>query len=66
MNHDSSHCIDFQEDCPKDCFRAQLVRGLRRDPTQAPMGLVSWMSFRALSECIKGKEDGSDREGVSE
>lgn len=26
MNHDYAHCIDCTEDCPKDCFRAQLVR----------------------------------------
>lgn len=26
MNHDYAHCLDCTDDCPKDCFRAQLVR----------------------------------------
>lgn len=51
MNHDYAHCMDFKLDCPKECFRAKLVRDLRRDPTVAPMGMVSWMSFKSLSEC---------------
>ena len=31
MNHDYCHCFDFNEkECPKDCFRAQLERDLKK------------------------------------
>lgn len=26
MNHDYAHCMDYTADCPKDCYRAELVR----------------------------------------
>lgn len=48
MNHDYAHCIDFKDDCPKDCFRAQLVRDLEKNfPTME----VAWMNFKDTFEC---------------
>ena len=29
MNHDNAHCLDYKDDCPKECFRGQLVRDLQ-------------------------------------
>jgi hypothetical protein len=49
MNHDYAHCIDCTDDCPKDCFRAQLVRDLDK----VPISRVSWMSFKGTEECKK-------------
>ena len=49
MNHDYAHCIDFTKDCPKDCFRAQLVRDLK------PGLIVSFMSLKDTDECMKNK-----------
>lgn len=54
MNHDYSHCLDYEPDaCPKECFRAKLTKELLDDPTVAPMGIASWMHFISLEECKK-------------
>ena len=39
MNHDYAHCLDYKEDCPEKCFRAQLTRDLKGHP----IPWVSWM-----------------------
>lgn len=49
MNHDYAHCADYQPDCPKECFRGQLVRDLSRHPQYR----VSWMHFEGTEECKK-------------
>ena len=52
MNHDYAHCADFKDDCPKKCFRAQLVRDLKQRTDL--LGLpFTWMSFKGTSECKK-------------
>ena len=55
MNHDYAHCLDYQKDCPKTCFRAQLCRDLesRRDLWGIPM---TYMHFKGSDECCKPKE----------
>ena len=50
MNHDYAHCADFKDECPKDCFRAQLVRDLENIPIWYR---VSWMHFKGTEECKK-------------
>ena len=50
MNHDYEHCLDFCDDCPKACFRAQLSRDLENVPIWYP---VSWMHFKGTEECKK-------------
>lgn len=54
MNHDYAHCLDFTKDCPKDCFRAQLIRELQ--DTHSIM-IVSWMHFKGTEECRKGEKN---------
>ncbi len=56
MNHDYSHCLDFNDSCPKKCFRAELVRDLRsrKDMVGVP---VSWMHFKGTDECPKVKRE---------
>lgn len=50
MNHDNSHCLDFKDDCPKDCYRAELVRDLEKmDSTM--MFPVTWTTFKDTDEC---------------
>ena len=52
MNHDYSHCSDWSPDCPKDCFRAQLVRDLKQRTDL--LGLpFTWMNFKGTKECRK-------------
>ena len=54
MNHDYTHCWDFDaEVCPKECFRAQLVRDLMCFHPNIP---VSWGRFKNTKEC-KLRED---------
>ena len=65
VNHDYAHCINFREDCPKKCFRAQLVRDLECFGKLWPYGVnypISWMHFRGTAECMRkdgkhGKDD---------
>ena len=49
MNHDYAHCMDYTEDCPKECFRGQLVRDL----DGVPISRVQWVSFKGTEECKK-------------
>lgn len=53
MNHDYAHCLDFDETCPKKCFRAQLVREIRENPAIAPR--TSWMRLKGTEECMRGE-----------
>ncbi|MBQ3322352.1 MAG: hypothetical protein IJH05_05875 [Firmicutes bacterium] len=55
MNHDYAHCADYEESCPKSCFRGQLVRDLRKSGHYKP---VSWMHLQGTEEC--------EKEGVEE
>ena len=54
MNHDYAHCADYGKDCPKECFRGQLVRDLQERPYFLP---VSWMHLKDTEECER-KTDG--------
>lgn len=54
MNHDNAHCLDYKDDCPKECFRGQLVRDLQENGKTM---IVSWMSFEGTDECMKGKKN---------
>ena len=56
MNHDYAHCLDFKEDCTKNCFRAQLVRDLHNNPSVAGIWL-SWMNFRGTAECMRKEKN---------
>ena len=49
MNHEYAHCMDYTEDCPKECFRGQLVRDL----DGVPISRVQWVSFKGTEECKK-------------
>ncbi len=56
MNHDFSHCLDYQKGkCPiKKCFRAELTEDLRRHyyPHR-----TSWMHYKGTEECcLKEKQ----------
>lgn len=53
MNHDYAHCIDFTDDCPETCFRAEIVRDLKNQDIK----IVSWMHLKGTPECeiVKGE-----------
>ena len=54
MNHDYAHCADYRKDCPKDCFRAQLVRDLKQRTDL--LGLpFTWMSFKGTYDCKRNE-----------
>lgn len=55
MNHDYAHCLDYSEDCPKDCFRGELVRDLMRlgNISHIVVSVVSWVHFKGTEECPK-------------
>lgn len=55
MNHDYSHCLDYNKDCPRECFRGQLVRDLNRHPM---LKNISFVSFKGTDECkLKEQKD---------
>ena len=54
MNHDYAHCSDYTPDCPKDCFRAELIRDLKQRVDL--LGLTfTFMHLKGTEEC-KQKE----------
>ena len=46
MNHDYTHCMDYSEDCPEHCFRAQLAKDLK------PGMVVSFSHLINTDECL--------------
>lgn len=56
MNHDYSHCADYNKNCPRSCFRGALVKDLNNHPM---LKNISFMSFKDTDECpIKEKKNG--------
>lgn len=55
MNHDATHCVNYCDKCPKNCYRAQLTEELRHINYTLP---VSWALFKNTKYCPKwpGKE----------
>lgn len=50
MNHDYAHCLDYYQNkaqCPKGCFRAQLVEDLKNISLQ----YTTWAHFAGTDEC---------------
>lgn len=54
MNHDYAHCLDYEDDCPKNCFRGELVRDLIR-LGNVSRTVVSWMHLEGTEECKKSE-----------
>ena len=54
MNHDATHCLDWNKECPKDCYRAMLTEELKRIYYPLP---VSWAHFDGTRECEKEREN---------
>lgn len=57
MNHDATHCADWDEKrCPKSCYRAQLTEELeeRSDLWHLP---ISYSHFWGGGECPMDKGD---------
>ena len=52
MNHDYAHCLDFCDDCPKECFRARLTMDLK-NITNPPRQPYLWMHLKGTEECKK-------------
>ena len=51
MNHDATHCFDYNPDeCPKDCYRAQLTEDLRKSKYPWP---VSFSHMKCTEYCPK-------------
>lgn len=49
MNHDYAHCLDYEDDCPKNCFRGELVRDLifceHRKPSMWKKFYDGWFEY---------------------
>ena len=55
MNHDATHCADYnKETCPQKCYRAELTEDLRRTHYPLP---TSWAHFYGTKECPKCKDN---------
>ena len=53
MNHDAAHCIDYENSCPKSCYRGQLTKELYEKEYRLP---VSWMHLYGTEECSRRGE----------
>ena len=53
MNHDCTHCLDWNENCPKECYRAQVTADLNNPNARARLlGIpLSWAGFAGTPEC---------------
>ena len=52
MNHDYAHCADFTADCPEECFRAELVRDLKKRTDLLGLSFT-FTHFKGTEECKK-------------
>lgn len=55
MDHDSTHCLDRCDDCPKDCYRAKLDDDFRKNYFEFMHVPLSWAHLKGSSECPKNK-----------
>lgn len=53
MNHDYAHCADYNEKCPKSCFRGALVRDLVNVPDYLP---ITFSNFKGTQYCKRRNE----------
>lgn len=53
MNHDYAHCLDYNERCPQECFRGELVRDIKNYPKM----MATWTHFAGTKECYKNKQN---------
>lgn len=49
MNHDYTHCLDCNENCPDKCFRKQLVDDLENTPYPH---IFSWAHLKGSGFCM--------------
>ena len=45
MSHDYLHCADYCDNCPKDCFRAQITADLVNYPYPVSMANLKYTSL---------------------
>ena len=50
MNHEYVHCSDCTDDCPEDCFRAQLTRDLEKINDYNLW--ITWAHLKGIGECL--------------
>lgn len=54
MNHDRVHCANYSDDCPKGCFRGELVRDLKRKYKDRWDSNASFADLEGTDGCLKG------------
>ena len=60
MNHDATHCIDYDKRrCPKHCYRADLTEELKRRPDLIGIP-ISWAHYLGTEQCDRKVMDMSD------
>lgn len=53
MNHDYTHCLDYEPDkCPLSCFRAEVTRDLEKRKYEFIGVPISWAHFKGTKECL--------------
>ena len=53
MNHDYAHCLDYTENCPKDCFRAELQRDIKENRSVFIGVPLAYSHLGSTVECLK-------------
>ena len=55
MIHDYSHCLDYTDQCPENCFRAKLTKKAIEEGFT-----VSWQHFGHTYECPIAATEGDE------
>jgi len=64
MNHDAVHCLDYAEECLKNCYRAKLIQDLRNFKYPWP---AAWEALKGTNRCPKWPEkNGKTRRELNE
>ncbi len=58
MNHDYAHCLDYTENCPMDCFRAELKRDIEENRSEFIGVPLTYAHLAGTDECklVKDKD----------
>ena len=51
MNHDYTHCFDYDETCPKTCFRAELTEEFEKRREEFVGIPLSFSHLKGTDEC---------------
>lgn len=65
MNHDYTHCLDYNETCPKTCFRAELAEDIEKRKDEFVGIPLSYSHLKGTFLCDWYSEDSGNKCGLT-